>query len=243
MSNVKGKERILADLAMLLAAIIWGGGFIAQRYGAEHLNHFSFNALRFILASLVLLPMGIRQFQWKMRDVVWMVLAGLCLFAGSALQQAGLATTTASAAGFITGLYVVLVPLYLALFWKTNIPLLNWISAILALFGTYLLSTSGKGFSISSGDLLELMGAFVWPFHLIVVGFAAKKIQPFALSTGQFLVCGLLNLIFSFLSNRSLFQRCCLVGQRYCMAVCSLWQPGSLCKLSANRKPPPPTQL
>lgn len=194
----KDKERVLADLAMLLAAIIWGGGFVAQRTAAEYLDFFAFNAIRFLLAGLVMLPFAIRLFRWQKDHLLWIALCGFCLFAGSTLQQAGLETTTASSAGFITGLYVVLVPLFLALFWRMKIPALNWLAALAALFGTYLLSTSGKGFSFSSGDLLELAGAFVWPFHVITIGFAAKKLNPFELSVGQSLFCGLLNLIFSF---------------------------------------------
>lgn len=195
---VKDKERILADLAMLLAAIIWGGGFVAQRQATDHLDFFAYNALRFLLAGVVILPLAFKYIHLNKESLKWIGLCGVAMFAGSALQQAGLQTTTAASAGFITGLYVVLVPLFLALFWRLKIPALNWLAALAALFGTYLLSTSGKGFNISTGDLLELAGAFVWPFHVIIVGFAAKKLNPFVLSAGQSLFCGLLHLIFSF---------------------------------------------
>lgn len=194
----KDKERILADLAMLLAAVIWGGGFVAQRQATDHLDFFAYNALRFLLAGLVILPLAIKRLNLNKESILWILLSGGALFIGSALQQAGLQTTTAASAGFITGLYVVLVPLFLAIFWRLKIPALNWLAALAALYGTYLLSTSGKGFNISTGDLLELAGAFVWPFHVIIVGFAAKKLNPFVLSAGQSLVCGLLNLGFSF---------------------------------------------
>jgi len=193
----RSRERIFADLALLLAAIIWGGGFVAQREGSLYLGFFAFNAIRFLMAGLVLLPLGLRKMGKLDRKLLWIIPAGLLLFGGSALQQAGLETTSASAAGFITGLYVVLVPLFLALFWRVKVPFLNWIAALAALFGTYLLSTSGKGFSPSTGDLLVLIGAFIWPFHVIVVGLAARKMNLFAFSVGQFLVCGVLNLVFS----------------------------------------------
>lgn len=195
---VKDKERILADLAMLLAAIIWGGGFVAQRQATDHLDFFAYNALRFLLAGLVILPLAIKHLHLNKETLIWIGLCGAAMFAGSALQQAGLQTTTAASAGFITGLYVVLVPLFLAIFWRLKIPALNWLAALAALFGTYLLSTSGKGFNISTGDLLELAGAFVWPFHVIIVGFAAKKVNPFVLSAGQSLFCGALHLTFSY---------------------------------------------
>lgn len=194
---VRSKERILADLAMLLAAVIWGGGFVAQRQASVYLGFFAYNAIRFLLAGLVLLPLGLRYLGKPDKQLFWIFPAGLLLFAGSALQQAGLKTTSAGAAGFITGLYVVLVPLFLALIWRVKIPVLNWVAAVAALAGTYLLSTSGKGFSPSNGDLLVLAGAFIWPFHVIVVGFAVKKVNLFPFSVGQILVCGILHLIFS----------------------------------------------
>jgi drug/metabolite transporter (DMT)-like permease len=103
-------------------------------------------------------------------------------------------TISAGSAGFITGVYVVLVPLFLALIWRVKVPLLNWIAALIALGGTYLLSTGGQSIRPSSGDLLELAGAVLWAFHIIVVGQAVRKLNIFVFSVGQFLLCGLLNL-------------------------------------------------
>jgi len=193
----RSKVRIQADLLMLLAAILWGGGFVAQRIATRYLGFFAFNGIRFTLAGLILLPIGLRTVGKLDRRLFWILPAGVLLFGGSALQQAGLSTTTAGSAGFITGVYVVLVPLFLAIFWRTKIPLINWLAALAALGGTYLLSTGGQAIRPSTGDLLELAGSVVWAFHMIVVGLAVRRVNIFAFSVGQFLVCGVLNLILS----------------------------------------------
>lgn len=190
------KVRIQADLTLLLAAIVWGGGFIAQRIATRYLGVFSFNGIRFVLAGLLLLPFALKSLKKIDRKLLWILPAGVLLFGGSALQQAGIATTTAGAAGFITGVYVVLVPLFLALIWREKIPAVNWIAALAALGGTYLLSTGGQEVRPGSGDLLVLAGSLVWAFHVIVVGLAVRELDTLVFSVGQFLLCGLINLIF-----------------------------------------------
>ena len=197
----KGKERIQADLLMFLAAVVWGGGFVAQRVATQYLGYFAYNGIRFLLAGLVLLPIGIRNLKKFDRSLLWILPAGVLLFGGSALQQAGLKTTSAGSAGFITGVYVVLVPLFLALFWREKISIVNWLAAFAAVGGTYLLSTGGKTMSLSSGDILELLGAVVWAFHVIVVGLAVRQLDIYVFSVGQFLFCGLVSLAFNQLSG------------------------------------------
>jgi drug/metabolite transporter (DMT)-like permease len=194
MAKNRNIGRLSADLLMLLAAILWGGGFIAQRVASDKLGFFAYNGVRFLLAGLLLLPIALKNLRPFNKKLYWILPAGVLLFAGSAFQQAGLKTTTAGAAGFITGVYVVLVPLFLSLFWKSKIPWINWLAALAALAGTYLLSTSGKGFTPSRGDILELIGAGLWAFHVIVVGMAARELNVFVFSAGQFLMCGLINL-------------------------------------------------
>jgi drug/metabolite transporter (DMT)-like permease len=191
----RSKVRIQADLLMFLAAVIWGGGFVAQRIATKYLGTFTFNGLRFVMAGLILLPVALHYLGKIDRSLLWILPAGLLLFGGSALQQTGLETTTAGSAGFITGVYVVLVPVFLAILWHEKIPLVNWIAAFAALGGTYLLSTGGQALKPSSGDLFELAGAVVWAFHVIVVGLAVRKMNIFVFSVGQFLICGVINLI------------------------------------------------
>ncbi len=191
------RARITSDLFLLLAAIIWGAGFVAQRIGANYMGFFGFNGVRFLLGGLALLPFVIKRFGNINKNIGWMSLAGFFLFGGSALQQAGLETTTAGSAGFITGIYVVLVPIFLSLFWKQKTAVLTWVAAVAALAGTYLLSTGGTKFNPATGDLLVLAGSFVWALHVIVVGLAVQKMDAFAFSAGQFIICGLLHLLMS----------------------------------------------
>jgi drug/metabolite transporter (DMT)-like permease len=190
----RSKARIQADLLMFLAAIVWGGGFVAQRYATRYIDLFAYNGLRFTLAGLILLPVGLRFMGESGKQLWWIIPAGLFLFGGSSLQQAGMMTISAGSAGFITGVYVVLVPLFLALIWRVKIPALNWVAALIALGGTYLLSTGGQSVRPTTGDWFELAGAAVWAFHIIIVGQAVQKLNIFTFSVGQFLVCGLLNL-------------------------------------------------
>ncbi len=187
------RKRLQADLMLLGAALVWGGAFSAQRVAAAHLGFFLFNGLRFLLGALVLGPLlwsrrrGTTGLEWRGG-----ALAGLLLLAASALQQAGLRFTTAGKAGFITGLYVILVPLLLAVVWRRRPPLNAWIASLLATVGLFLLSTGGQRLALAPGDGLELAGAVLWAFHVILIGHLAGRVDPLRLAAIQYLVCGLL---------------------------------------------------
>lgn len=120
------------------------------------------------------------------------VLAGVALFAGASLQQVGLLYTTAGKAGFITGLYVVLVPI-VGLVWKQSTDVGTWLGAFLAAVGLYFLSVTEQ-FTISFGDFLELLGAVVWAGHVLLIGWFSPKISAIRLSFIQFMVCSGLSL-------------------------------------------------
>ncbi len=190
-------QRLVSDLLLLLAAIVWGGGFVAQRQASANLGFFSFNAVRFLLAGLVMLPFVLPRIKKGSRAYLWILPAGACLFGGSALQQAGIETTTAGSAGFITSVYVVLVPLLLAIFWKERTRPIIWLAAVAAIGGAYLLSTGGQRITPSQGDLIVLAGSFIWALHVIVVGIAVRHMDVFVFSVGQFLFCGVLHLLAS----------------------------------------------
>jgi drug/metabolite transporter (DMT)-like permease len=194
----RSSQRITSDFLLLLASIVWGGGFVAQRQASASLGFFSFNAVRFLLAGLVMLPFILPRIKKVNRSYIWIPLAGTLLYGGSALQQAGIETTSAGSAGFITTVYVVLVPILLSIFWRQRTNPVIWLAAAAALGGTYLLSTGGKSFTPAAGDLIVLAGSFVWAFHVIVVGLAVRKLDVFVFSVGQFLICGLLHLVSSF---------------------------------------------
>jgi len=202
------RNLLKSDGLLLSAAIIWGFAFVAQRVGMVYIGPFLFNGVRFALGCLVLLPLVLKN-RWRPIDPATKsvssgikttisagVLAGLALFSGASFQQVGLVNTTAGNAGFITGLYVVIVPL-LALFWGTQTGLGTWIGASLAAVGLYLLSVTGH-LAISFGDLLEIIGAFFWAGHVLIIGRFSSKIDPLQLALFQYAICAILSLITAF---------------------------------------------
>jgi drug/metabolite transporter (DMT)-like permease len=194
-----------SDGLLLMAAMIWGTAFVAQRMGMDHVGPFTYNGLRFTLGSLSLLPLlmvfkderaaaeGILPVPAGSKRLLGVMLTGLVLFVGASLQQIGLVTTTAGKAGFITSLYVVLVPL-LGLLLKQQPLLGTWIGAGLAAAGLYLLSVT-ETFSIEIGDLLNLIGAFFWAAHVLMIAWLSPVIQPVRLAFLQFAICALLSLL------------------------------------------------
>ena len=189
--------RLKGNLILLTAAIIWGTAFVAQRIGAQHIGPFLFNGTRFMLAVLFLWPLLLkRKHRLWQGDYKKLLLPGLLLFVASAFQQAGLKYTTAGNAGFVTGLYVVIVPIILAIFFGHKIALKIWIAALIAGAGLYFLSVS-KSFEMAPGDGLELLGAVFWAMHVIVIARYVTQVPVIRLAVGQFLVSGLLNLLFA----------------------------------------------
>ncbi len=194
-----------SDALLMLTATIWGFAFVAQRVGMEYVGPFTFNGVRFALGSLSLVPLMLLKRKnpsaiaallppADRQTVAWGgALAGLVLFMGASLQQSGLVHTTAGNAGFITGLYVVIVPL-LGLFWRQRPDLGTWIGALLAAAGLYLLSVTAA-FEIAFGDLLVLVGAFFWAAHVLIIGWLSPRIESIQLACIQFAVCSLLSLI------------------------------------------------
>ena len=193
------RARLISDSILFLAAAIWGVGFVAQRMASFHVGFNAFNGIRFLMGGLVLLPFIYRRIRQQRSGFGWMLLAGSILFVASSLQQLGISTTSASTAGFITGTYVVLVPVILAVFWRQRTSPYTWLAALVALGGTDLLSTGGIAIKPSEGSLLLLAGSFIWALHVIVVGQAVQKVDVFVFSAGQFLVCGLIHIVMSFI--------------------------------------------
>jgi len=190
--------RFKADLTLFLISIIWGSAFVAQRIAGQVGSVYIFNGLRYTLAAVVVFPFARQSFKTSgaaltSKNLKWMGLAGLVLFIGSAFQQAGMVYTTAGNAGFITSLYVVMIPLILFLFWRERSHWLFIVAIALAMTGAFLLSTGGK-FVLHFGDLLELIGGLFWALHVIVLGKYASRYESMSFSVGQLLVCGLLNL-------------------------------------------------
>ena len=188
---VSAGSRGRARLLLLLAAAVWGMAFTAQRAGMEHMGPMLFNALRFLLGALVLVPF----FRNRVTSAMLLpaIAAGAVLFAGASLQQWGMVHTTASRAGFITGLYIVFVPLLGAVSGERETPA-AWAGFALALAGLFLLSfREGLG-SVNPGDVLVLLGAFAWASHVRLIGRLAGDHDPGGLALCQFVVCGLMSL-------------------------------------------------
>lgn len=192
-------ERLKADSILLLVAVIWGTAFVAQRLAAQILGFFMFNGLRFLLGALFLLVLMRFRVELKREDWLLTALAATALLLGSVAQQAGISWTTAGNAGFITGLYVVLVPLVLLIGWKQKVGLRAWLAAGLAGLGALLLSTGGLSLHLAPGDAFELVGAFFWSLHVILIGRAAQRIHPLPFTFGQLALAGSVQLILGLL--------------------------------------------
>lgn len=188
-------QRARADLILLVVAIIWGFAFVAQRLGMEHLGPFGFNASRFALGAVSLLPL-LWIFKSSAEANVKALLlsgsaAGVILFAGASLQQAGLLYTTAGNAGFITGLYIVFVPLF-GLFLAQSTSPNTWVGIAIAIFGLYILSFRDLS-QINFGDLLELCGAAFWALHVLWIAKIAPRFNNLHLAIIQFSICAALS--------------------------------------------------
>ncbi len=191
------------DLLLLVTAIIWGFAFVAQRMGMDHMGPYAFNGIRFALGAFSLVPFII----WQSRKqpvesikkpprnllIIGGLTAGFLVFFGASFQQVGLMSTTAGNAGFITGLYMVIVPVMgLAIGQRTNKGTIIGIS--LAVLGLYFLSVT-EDFTIAWGDVLVLIGAFFWAAQVLVISYFSPKLDPFKLAFMEFLICSILSMI------------------------------------------------
>jgi len=195
---------MLPDILLFITALIWGLAFVAQRVGMNFLGPFTYNGIRFILGALPLVPLIIVLRMQKRRadggsitPMPWAagVGVGAVLFLAASLQQVGLVYTTAGNAGFITGLYVVFVPL-LGLFGGQKPGRARWTGALLAAAGMYFLSV-GAGFHVNPGDLFILGSALFFAVHVQVIGHLAGKFDALEISFLQYASVGLFSLITS----------------------------------------------
>ena len=204
------KNRISANIALFLTALIWGLGFVAQRAGMEHIGPFTFNAARSFLGALSLIPVifwvkfskpdsrsKARKFFQRINLLKAGCLCGLVMFLGMGIQQYSIQYVTAGKSGFITALYIIFVPL-ISLCLGAKIPKRTFISVAMAVFGLYLLCYKTGG-GINIYDFLTLLGAFFYGLHIIVVDYFARRVHPVKMSCLQFFVVGILSLIFVFL--------------------------------------------
>ena len=208
------KHRSTNNFLLALTAFIWGSAFVAQSVGMDYLGPFTFNSIRCLMGGIVLIPVllffknkdkgegegekepGDRRQEHVTAEskgrktlVVGGICCGLALAVGSSLQQIGLVYTTAGKAGFITALYIVIVPV-MGIFLRKRIGLKVWIGVALAVVGMYFLCIT-EGFSIAKGDFYVFLCAIAFSVHILVIDYFSPKVDGVALSCIQFFVCGL----------------------------------------------------
>jgi len=191
-------NRWTANLLLLLAGAVWGMGFVAQSTGMDHLGPFSFIAIRFTIAAIVVIP-----FAWwesaksrtpmknKVASLSQFALIGLVFFCGMAAQQVGLLTTTVSNSGFLTGLYVVFTPLVAVVLFRDWPHTVIWPASLLAMLGIFFLS-GGDPSALVVGDFLTIASALFWAVQTVLIGrFVVNSGRPILLATTQFSVLAL----------------------------------------------------
>lgn len=189
---------------LLITAMIWGFAFVAQRVGADFVGPFTFNGIRFALGAVSLIPVILifekREeskvlHQPKTKKTLFVGIAGgIILFIASWLQQYGIEITkSAGKAGFITGLYTVLVPVF-GIFLKKKTNLNIWMGAVFAVVGLFLLCINEK-WQISYGDAVLLCGSVFWAFHILIIDKFVNEIYSLRFAFVQFAVCAVLGII------------------------------------------------
>ncbi|MCD7818859.1 MAG: DMT family transporter, partial [Lachnospiraceae bacterium] len=196
------KTSLRSPLLLLLTATIWGVAFVAQSVGMDYVEPFTFNFTRCILGGAVLIPCirildhtRTRDAAVKTADNRTLLMGGVCcgvaLCVASNLQQFGIQYTTVGKAGFITAMYIILVPLF-GIFLKKKVGTKIWISVFLAVAGLYLLCIT-EGFSIGFGDFLVLLCAAAFAVHILIIDYFSPKVDGIRMSCIQFFVCGILS--------------------------------------------------
>ena len=208
------KNKIFGPLILVAAAMIWGLSFVAQKSGMDYVEGFTFTAIRLVLATVTLLPLvlinrkknpdtlGAEEKKIKNRHTVkGIVCVGLCLFVGLNLQQFAFNYIEAGKVGFITALYMLLVPIF-GLFLKKKPPFTVWIGVTLGVIALYFICMSGEsGLKLGKGEILTLICAVAFSIHILVIDHFSD-IDSIELSCGQFFVAGILSLILMFIFEK-----------------------------------------
>lgn len=208
------KKQMISAAELLLTAFIWGVAFVAQSVGMDYIGPFTFNCVRSVIGGIVLIPLILcmKKAQGdkftvgngeadsaKKQEVKCLyrkntILGGICcgifLAVASSFQQFGIMHTTVGKAGFITALYIVIVPL-LGIFMKKRVAPIIWVSSAIAIVGFYMLSISGQ-VSINKGDILVLVCAVLFSLHILVIDYFSPRGDAVAISCIQFLTSGVI---------------------------------------------------
>lgn len=196
-------SRIQANMTLLLAAMIWGSAFVAQQIGTGSLGTLSFTGARFLVGALVVLPFAVRQFkkvhpaehQFEKRDWLTLLITGTMLFTAAALQQYGILRTSVTNAGFLTALYVPMVPIIGLILLRRRVHWVVWPASIGCFIGTYIMS-GAREVELQAGDLWVISSTLFWAGHVLLVGYIASRTRaPLVVATTQFFVCGILGML------------------------------------------------
>lgn len=204
----KSLSQFKGGLLLTTAAFIWGTAFVAQSVGMDYIGPFLFNAVRNYIGAAALLPFlvfmqrrdkaeAVKPRRNKKTLITGGIICGIILCAASLLQQVSLQKTSVGKAGFLTALYVVIVPV-LSFFIGKKPGAMIWISVCIALIGAYLMSIKG-GFVIDGGDLLVIISALFYSIHIMAVDYFSPKMNGVILSCLQFFVCGTLSFFLAFM--------------------------------------------
>jgi len=233
------KKEIRAGAMLLLAAFIWGFAMAAQNHASQYLSPFTFNASRFLLGGAAMLPLMLLEHR-KMtgqasekrpllnkREMIFGGITGAVLFIASLLQQAGVGDAGTGKSGFLTALYVVLVPV-MGIIVKKKTHLTTWLALLLALPALYLLCIKqGESFSLAPHDTLVLLGAFFWAGHILVTDHFVQTVSPLKLCTVQFFSGAVLNIIFSLIFERECITLFNFSHALWAIAYCGLLSTGA----------------
>jgi len=198
----------------LITAIIWGSSFVAQSVGMDHIGTFTFNFLRNVLGVLFLIPVIIFKDKFTQKNtltdkeikfdktlIAGGLACGLALFLASSFQQKGLCYTSSGKAGFITALYMVLVPVF-GIFLKKKIPSIMWIGVGMATLGMYLLCVE-EGFTVNKGDFLVFISSIFFAVHILVIDYYSPKVDGIKMSCIQFFIVAVLSLLFMLMFEKA----------------------------------------
>ena len=200
------KQQIKSSLILLLTATIWGVAFVAQSVGMEYIGPFTFNAIRCVLGGLVLIPVilvlkkkketGAENQEKEDKKTLWTggIACGVILCIASNLQQFGIMEASVGKSGFFTALYIVMIPV-IGIFIGKRPGIKLWFCVALAVVGLYLLCMKDGSFTIERADIMLLLCALAFSFHILVVDYFSPKVGGVKMSCIQFFVCGVLSAV------------------------------------------------
>lgn len=210
------KMRIIGPILLISAAMIWGLSFVAQKQGMEYVEGFTFNGIRSLIGGIVLLPViffrsrkntvklsPVEKKQTRKDNIKGILIVGTMLCIGSNLQQFAFDYIEPGKVGFITALYMLLVPLISFIAYKKKQPVTTWIGVILGVGGLYMICMGGaSSFSLGKGEILAMLCSIAFALHIIVIDKYAPKIDTIVLSCGQYLVTGIVSCILMFIFEK-----------------------------------------